>query len=152
MDPVGRGATGPCRIGTVRSMTEAAKCGRLDGRVVIVTGGNGGIGLGMADAMAAAGADLVIWGRDQAKNDAAVEQLRSHGNRVASLAVDVAVEAAVDEASSARRCDGGPTPPRWDRPRCSSPTPRRCSTPATTSSSTAGTPSSDRAMEKGATS
>lgn len=74
-------------------MTDPA--GRLDGRVVVVTGGNGGIGLGMADAMAAAGADLVIWGRDESKNASAVEQLHRHGGRVASLVVDVADETSV---------------------------------------------------------
>lgn len=77
-------------------MTDAAAPGRLDGRVVVVTGGNGGIGLGMADAMAAAGADLVIWGRDDTKNAAAVDQLRRHGGRVEALVVDVADEASVD--------------------------------------------------------
>lgn len=68
----------------------------LTGRTAVVTGGNGGIGLGMADAMAAAGADLVIWGRDDTKNAAAVDQLRRHGGRVEALVVDVADEASVD--------------------------------------------------------
>ena len=71
--------------------------GRLDGRVVVVTGGNGGIGLGMADAMALAGADLAIWGRDEAKNAAAVDRLRRHGHRAESFAVDVSNEASVDD-------------------------------------------------------
>ena len=78
--------------------TTDATPGRLDGRVVVVTGGNGGIGLAMADAMAAAGADLVIWGRDQHKNADAVTQLARHGRRAEALAVDVADEAAVDAA------------------------------------------------------
>lgn len=60
-----------------------------------MTGGNGGIGLGMADAMAAAGADLVIWGRDEQKNATASDRLRSHGNQVESLVVDVADEESV---------------------------------------------------------
>jgi NAD(P)-dependent dehydrogenase (short-subunit alcohol dehydrogenase family) len=77
-------------------MTGAAE--RLDGRVVVVTGGNGGIGLGMAEAMAAAGADLVVWGRDETKNVAAVERLRGHGRRAESLVVDVSDESSVDEA------------------------------------------------------
>lgn len=72
--------------------------GSLAGRVVVVTGGNGGIGLGMADAMAAEGADLVIWGRNADKNSAAVEQLRRHGNRVDAKVVDVTDESAVDAA------------------------------------------------------
>lgn len=62
----------------------------------MVTGGNGGIGLGMADAMAAAGADLAIWGRDEAKNAAAVDQLSRHGGRAESFVVDVADESSVE--------------------------------------------------------
>ena len=40
----------------------------LTGKVALVTGGNGGIGFGMAKAMAEAGADVVIWGTNAAKN------------------------------------------------------------------------------------
>jgi NAD(P)-dependent dehydrogenase (short-subunit alcohol dehydrogenase family) len=76
---------------------DARATGRLDGRVVVVTGGNGGIGLGMADAMALAGADVAIWGRDEAKNAAAVDRLRHHGHRAESFAVDVSNEASVDD-------------------------------------------------------
>ncbi|MDE2362211.1 MAG: SDR family oxidoreductase [Hyphomicrobiales bacterium] len=47
----------------------------LSGRVVIVTGGNGGIGLGMAQGMAAAGAAVSIWGRNEAKNAEALKTL-----------------------------------------------------------------------------
>ena len=47
----------------------------LTGRVAIVTGGNGGIGLGMARGLARAGAGLMIVGRDQTKNAAAVKEL-----------------------------------------------------------------------------
>ena len=49
----------------------------LNDRVAIVTGGNGGIGLGMAEGMAAAGASFLIVGRNSAKNDSAIEKLRS---------------------------------------------------------------------------
>ena len=45
----------------------------LTGKGVLVTGGNGGIGLGMADAMAAAGASVCIWGTKEKKNEDAVE-------------------------------------------------------------------------------
>jgi NAD(P)-dependent dehydrogenase (short-subunit alcohol dehydrogenase family) len=72
--------------------------GKLDGLVVVVTGGNGGIGLGMADAMAAEGADIVIWGRDLEKNEAATVRLRRHGGRVGSMVVDVADEPSVRAA------------------------------------------------------
>jgi 2-deoxy-D-gluconate 3-dehydrogenase len=47
----------------------------LKGRVAIVTGGNGGIGLGMAKGLAVAGATVVIAGRNQEKSAAAVEQI-----------------------------------------------------------------------------
>jgi NAD(P)-dependent dehydrogenase (short-subunit alcohol dehydrogenase family) len=73
----------------------------LTGRVALVTGGNSGIGLGMAQALAAAGADVAIWGTNAAKNDAAAEQLRSHGRRVLALRCDVGDEAAVEEAFAA---------------------------------------------------
>src|SRR6056297_3756084 len=44
----------------------------LTGHVALVTGGNGGIGLGMADALAAHGADVAIWGTNPEKNDRAL--------------------------------------------------------------------------------
>ncbi|MBT6445357.1 MAG: SDR family NAD(P)-dependent oxidoreductase, partial [Acidimicrobiaceae bacterium] len=47
----------------------------LTGKVFIVTGGNGGIGLGMAEGIVMAGGSVVIWGRNQEKNDAAVATL-----------------------------------------------------------------------------
>jgi 2-deoxy-D-gluconate 3-dehydrogenase len=43
----------------------------LSGRVAVVTGGNGGIGLGMAEGLAGAGASVLIVGRNAAKNAAA---------------------------------------------------------------------------------
>jgi len=67
----------------------------LSGKVALVTGGNGGIGLGMADAMARAGADVMIWGTNEEKNAAAVAQLAGHGVRAAAKRVDVASEAEV---------------------------------------------------------
>jgi len=70
----------------------------LTGKVALVTGGNSGIGLGMADAMAQAGADLVIWGTNEAKNAAALDSLQQHGTRVIALRCDVGDEKAVDEA------------------------------------------------------
>jgi NAD(P)-dependent dehydrogenase (short-subunit alcohol dehydrogenase family) len=61
----------------------------LTGHVALVTGGNSGIGLGMAQALAAHGADVAIWGTNPTKNAAAAEQLRSHGGRVLDLVCDV---------------------------------------------------------------
>jgi 2-deoxy-D-gluconate 3-dehydrogenase len=66
----------------------------LAGRVALVTGGNGGIGLGMARGLAKAGASLVIAGRNAAKNAAAVAELAALGAPCQPLAVDVADEAA----------------------------------------------------------
>jgi NAD(P)-dependent dehydrogenase (short-subunit alcohol dehydrogenase family) len=67
----------------------------LNGKVTLVTGGNSGIGLGMARGLALAGARVVIWGRDPAKNDAAGEALRALGGEVLVQQVDVGDEDAV---------------------------------------------------------
>jgi len=61
----------------------------LKGRVAIVTGGNGGIGLGMADGLAACGADVVLVGRNAAKAETALASLKHHGGRAAFIAADV---------------------------------------------------------------
>jgi len=68
----------------------------LNGKVALVTGGNGGIGLGMAEGMAAAGADVVIWGSNPQKNATAEAKLRSYGRRVLAQRCDVADEAQVE--------------------------------------------------------
>src|SRR5258706_2579662 len=70
----------------------------LKGKVALVTGGNSGIGLGMAEAMAQAGADIVIWGTNPEKNLKAEGRLNTHGVRVLAQLVDVAEEAQVVEA------------------------------------------------------
>ena len=67
----------------------------LKGKVALVTGGNIGIGFGMAQALAQAGADIVIWGTNPAKNQAAEATLLRSGVRVLAQQVDVADEAAV---------------------------------------------------------
>jgi NAD(P)-dependent dehydrogenase (short-subunit alcohol dehydrogenase family) len=68
----------------------------LTGKVALVTGGNSGIGLGMAEALAQAGASLCVWGTNEAKNAVAADRLRAHGGRVLTLRCDVSDEAAVD--------------------------------------------------------
>ena len=70
----------------------------LDGKVALVTGGNSGIGLGMAEGLAAAGAAVSVWGTSAEKNAAAAERLRAHGGRVQTLVCDVGDEAAVERA------------------------------------------------------
>ncbi|MBL8382766.1 MAG: SDR family oxidoreductase [Burkholderiales bacterium] len=73
----------------------------LSGRVALVTGGNRGIGLGFAQALAAAGADIAIWGTSAEKNAAAREQLAATGRRVETFVCDVGDEAAVEAAFAA---------------------------------------------------
>ena len=65
----------------------------LTGRVAIVTGGNGGIGLGMARGLAQAGAAVVVAGREAAKSAAAVKELQALGAKAAAVEVDVRREA-----------------------------------------------------------
>ena len=61
----------------------------LDGRIAIVTGGNGGIGLGMAEGLAQAGAKIVLVGRNSEKNAAAVSRLEKLGVEVFSIEKDL---------------------------------------------------------------
>lgn len=71
----------------------------LTGRAAVVTGGNGGIGLGMARGLAAAGARVLAVGRDAAKNAAAVGEL---GGEAAAFQADLtqpdSCRAAVEDA------------------------------------------------------
>lgn len=73
----------------------------LVGKVALVTGGNSGIGLGMAQALAEAGADVAIWGTNAAKNAEAVATLAATGVRAHAETCDVGDEAAVDRAFAA---------------------------------------------------
>ena len=79
----------------------------LTGRVALVTGGNGGIGLGMADAIAQSGADVAIWGTNEDKNKRAAEQLRAHGVKVYARKVDVSDEKQVVDGIGATVKDLG---------------------------------------------
>ena len=72
----------------------------LTGKVALVTGGNSGIGLGMARAIAEAGADVAIWGTNAAKNAAAQAELAETGRKALALICDVSDEAAVEAAFS----------------------------------------------------
>ena len=67
----------------------------LTGKVAVVTGGNGGIGLGMARGLAEAGAGIAIVGRDEAKSDAALADIKGRGVKAVSVIADVTDKAAV---------------------------------------------------------
>ena len=67
----------------------------LSGKIALVTGGNGGIGLGMARALGAAGATLVLVGRNAAKSQSAAAELIALGMRCEAVQADVTDEAAV---------------------------------------------------------
>jgi len=64
----------------------------LHGKVALVTGGNGGIGLGIARGLAGAGADIAVAGRNSDKTRAAVEELSRLGVRAVGVQTDVADE------------------------------------------------------------
>jgi 2-dehydro-3-deoxy-D-gluconate 5-dehydrogenase len=82
----------------------------LTGRVAIITGGNGGLGLGMARGLARAGAEIAIAARDEAKSHAAVAELSALTSRCRFYALQVSsadscremVERAVNDFN---RCD-----------------------------------------------
>jgi 2-deoxy-D-gluconate 3-dehydrogenase len=67
----------------------------LHGKVALITGGNGGIGLGMARGLAQAGALVVLAGRDTAKSRDAVNALRAEGLNADAIEADVTDEAQV---------------------------------------------------------
>ncbi|MBS3929399.1 MAG: SDR family oxidoreductase [Sphingomonadales bacterium] len=64
----------------------------LTGKVALVTGGNGGIGLGMARGLAMHGATVVIWGNKPEKNQVAIRELQEYQGPVRCRRVDVANE------------------------------------------------------------
>ena len=69
----------------------------LSGKTFIVTGGNGGIGLGMAEGIVMAGGSVVVWGRNADKNGAAVETLQALGGQATAHVCDVSDEEQVIE-------------------------------------------------------
>ena len=72
----------------------------LSGRVAVVTGGNGGIGIGFAVGCARAGASVAIWARNAEKSQAAIEVIARHGVEVISVNCDVSDEASVATATA----------------------------------------------------
>ena len=67
----------------------------LTGKVAIITGGNGGIGLGMARGLAQAGAAVAVVGRNEAKSAAAIAELKQGGARAITVTADVTDKAAI---------------------------------------------------------
>ena len=70
----------------------------LTGKVALITGGNSGIGLGMAIGLAQAGADVCIWGTNLDKNAAAEKEILAIGGKAAALRCDVSQENEVEAA------------------------------------------------------
>ena len=73
----------------------------LSGRVAVITGGNGGIGLGMAQALASSGCNVSIWGRNAEKNAAAAASMKAGPGKVHTLVCDVTSAASVKDAMKA---------------------------------------------------
>lgn len=70
----------------------------LTGHVSVITGGNSGIGLAMAEALAAAGARVCVWGTNEQRNADAAAKLSAAGAEALALRCDVGDEQQVDEA------------------------------------------------------
>ena len=79
----------------------------LTGKVAVVTGGNGGIGLGMARGLAQAGAAVLVAGRNEQKNAGAVKELEGLGAKAAAIALDVADPASCSAMAEAARARFG---------------------------------------------
>ena len=81
--------------------TGSANLFDLTGRVALITGGNGGLGLGMALGLAHAGADLAIAARNPDKNAAAVAAIRADtGRRALAIPTDVTSAADIDDMAA----------------------------------------------------
>ncbi|MDW3214610.1 MAG: SDR family oxidoreductase [Ilumatobacteraceae bacterium] len=75
--------------------------GEFDGLTMVVTGGNGGIGLALAEAVGSAGASVAIWGRNPTKNTAALAHLEALGIEALAVSCDVSDEEQVTAAMAA---------------------------------------------------
>jgi NAD(P)-dependent dehydrogenase (short-subunit alcohol dehydrogenase family) len=95
--------------GSIPSLGAPSATGALAGHVSIVTGGNSGIGLGIAHGLAAAGASVAIFGTNAARNAAAAAELEAAGpGRVMALRCDVSDEDEVGRCVDAVRAEVGP--------------------------------------------
>lgn len=73
----------------------------LTGRVAVITGGNGGIGLGIAQALASSGCNVSIWGRNAEKNRSAAATMAAGPGKVDTQVCDVTDPASVNAAMAA---------------------------------------------------
>jgi NAD(P)-dependent dehydrogenase (short-subunit alcohol dehydrogenase family) len=73
----------------------------LTGKVALITGGNGGIGLAFAMGIAKAGGSICIWGRNKAKNEQALKLIRATGAKAEEFICDVSEEKSVQECFAA---------------------------------------------------
>jgi hypothetical protein len=73
----------------------------LSGRVAVITGGNGGIGLGIAQALALSGCNVSIWGRNAEKNESAAATMAAGPGKVDTRVCDITDPASVKAAMQA---------------------------------------------------
>src|SRR5438132_9890380 len=81
---------------------------RLDGRRALITGGSRGLGREMAQALAEAGADLVLVGREPESLHQAQGELQSLGRRVATIAADLTTPGEVEQMCASALAEHGP--------------------------------------------
>ena len=80
----------------------------LTGKRALITGSSQGIGLGLAEGLAGAGAEIILNGRNRAKLDSAVAALQAKGFKVHGLDFDVTSQESVTEAVASIEADIGP--------------------------------------------
>jgi NAD(P)-dependent dehydrogenase (short-subunit alcohol dehydrogenase family) len=73
----------------------------LSGRVAVITGGNGGIGLGIAQALVSSGCNVSVWGRNAEKNKTAAATMAAGPGKVDTRVCDVSDAASVKDAMKA---------------------------------------------------
>ena len=81
---------------------------RLDGKKLFITGGSRGLGREMALAIAEAGADVILVGRDQASLDQTAHDIQSRGRTATTIIADVGIPAEAERACQQALRDAGP--------------------------------------------
>ena len=103
-EPIEPGATNPFEPPSAEEAPQPDRSTKpfdLTGQVAMITGGNSGIGLGMAAGLAKAGSAIAVWGTNADKNAKAAEQIRSLGVDADSFICDVGEESQVEAAFAA---------------------------------------------------